>query len=161
MTQNALASSALFSVVGIRCAHAPSAAEKGTPQTTVQSETRFCERVGTLRPSRFETAESTKFETYQRPPWFNIAAFLKTPTSTATWISSQGHMRQTRYACMVPYQFYYGVGCCQTVSMTTQTNQQRTHREDYKVQILMQRIETKLAFQEKEIRDAKRTMANN
>jgi hypothetical protein len=37
----------------------------------------------------------------------------------------------------------------QTVRMTNQPNQQRPHREDYKVQRLVQRTETELALQAK------------
>jgi hypothetical protein len=44
----------------------------------------------------------------------------------------------------------------QTVAMTNQptTQQPRTHREDYKVQKLVERIETKLALQAKAAREA-------
>jgi hypothetical protein len=52
----------------------------------------------------------------------------------------------------------------QTVGMTTQTsqtNQQRPRREDYKVQKLVDRIETKLALQAKAIREASQTSSEN
>jgi hypothetical protein len=48
--------------------------------------------------------------------------------------------------------------------MTTQinhTNQQRPRREDYKVQKLVDRIETKLALQAKAIREASQTSSKN
>jgi hypothetical protein len=47
--------------------------------------------------------------------------------------------------------------------MTTQTNQQQCpqHREDYKVQKLMERIETKLALQAKTTREAIQTSLKN
>jgi hypothetical protein len=45
----------------------------------------------------------------------------------------------------------------QTVSMTNQPNEQQRshlHREDYKVQKLVERVEAKLAFQAKTTREA-------
>jgi hypothetical protein len=47
--------------------------------------------------------------------------------------------------------------------MTNQSNQQQLpqHREDYKVQKLVQRIETKLALQAKAIREANQTSLKN
>ena len=54
---------------------------------------------------------------------------------------------------------------CDTVCMTNQQAKTQQlcpqHREDYKIQILTQRIETKLALQEKAIREAKRTTSKN
>jgi hypothetical protein len=47
----------------------------------------------------------------------------------------------------------------QTVAMTTQETKKVTsqHREDYKVEKLMRRIETKMALQAKAVREAERT----
>jgi hypothetical protein len=46
--------------------------------------------------------------------------------------------------------------------MTSQPNQQqRPHREDYKLQKLVERIETKLALQAKAIREASQTSLKN
>jgi hypothetical protein len=46
----------------------------------------------------------------------------------------------------------------QTVAMTTQqTKVTPQHREDYKVEKLMRRIETKMALQAKAVREAERT----
>jgi hypothetical protein len=45
--------------------------------------------------------------------------------------------------------------------MTTQTNQHRPRREDYKVQKLVDRIETKLALQAKAGREASQTSLKN
>lgn len=51
----------------------------------------------------------------------------------------------------------------QTVRMTSQANQQQLprHREDYKVQKLVERIETKLALKTKAIREASEASSKN
>jgi hypothetical protein len=49
-----------------------------------------------------------------------------------------------------------------TVNMTTQTNQpNQQHREDYKVQKLVDHVESKLALQAKAVREAKQGNSKN
>jgi hypothetical protein len=58
-----------------------------------------------------------------------------------------------------PFRVANATNLWQTVAMTTQQTKQVTpqHREDYKVEKLMRRIETKMALQAKAVREAERT----
>jgi len=66
----------------------------------------------------------------------------------------------------IRYRTSFAAACAvwQTVGMTTetnQTNQKRPRREDYKVQKLVDRIETQLALQAKAVREASQTSSKN